>query len=101
MRGNVRAPFHRPMSANDHKDTKDTKNTKKRDPLIVLVPKLCLGTVFAKLCFAETVMFAGAKRSFADGVPKRSLGTRRPPHFGFGSSRCSIFAASVRKRLRS
>src|SRR6185437_3435521 len=44
---------------------------------LVLVPKLCLGTGFAKFCFAGTVICASAKQSFADGVPKQSLGTRK------------------------
>ena len=44
-----------------------------------LVPKLCLGTPFAKLCFASAshASEGDAKRSFADGVPKQSLGTRK------------------------
>lgn len=47
--------------------------------LIPLVPKLCLGTPSAKLCFAPPVRMrkADAKQSFAKTVPKRSLGTRR------------------------
>ena len=45
-------------------------------PIIVdfLVPKLCLGTRSAKLCFASTKR--DSKQSFETCVPKQSLGTR-------------------------
>src|SRR5262249_34456771 len=41
---------------------------KQRREDLLLVPKLCLGTLAWKLCFA--------KRSFGGAVPKQSLGTR-------------------------
>src|SRR5437899_4762 len=41
----------------------------------VLVPELCLGTHFAKFCFAVRA-HEFSKRSFADPVPKQSWGTR-------------------------
>src|SRR5262249_45359921 len=41
---------------------------KQRREDLLLVPKLCLGTLAWKLCFA--------KRSFGSAVPKQSLGTR-------------------------
>src|SRR5579884_168537 len=52
--------------------------------LVALVPKLCLGTDFAKLCFASAshAIEGDAKRSFADGVPKLRLGTRSTASFG-------------------
>src|SRR5579884_3960041 len=48
-----------------------------------LVPKLCLGTLSAKLRFALPSMAgqADAKQSFAKAVPKQSLGTRKCPAF--------------------
>src|SRR5262249_5805401 len=48
------------------------------DTLLLLVPKLCLGTYVAKLRFAvpRRARVVEAKQSFADWVSEQSLGTR-------------------------
>ena len=41
-----------------------------------LVPKLCLGTHVGETPFRVRFLDPDAKQSFAEGVPKQSLGTR-------------------------
>jgi hypothetical protein len=52
----------------------------------LLVPKLCLGTLFARLCFASMshVGERDAKRSFADGVPNTEFGNQENPRWRCG-----------------
>ena len=58
---------------------------------VALVPKLCLGMRFAKLCFAND-----GRRSIQDRVPKRSLGTRRTSWRGWGPA----WSRSTRRHCR-
>src|SRR5581483_6512585 len=81
--------------------------------VVILVPKRSLGTDFAKLCFASAchAMEEGAKQSFADSVPKRSLGNRSPgqptclklsvrSRFGFANPR-AVLALGGKDRIES
>src|SRR5262249_48783571 len=53
-----------------------SRSTCPRSPWFALVPKLCLGTLSAKLCFAPT---PAAKQSFANARSQTEFGNEKPP----------------------